>query len=244
MVELRLAHQQEVARLAAQGMLWAIVDACDEPAVVEKAAELGEARAMCLYRGEAKAEKASIAPYLFAVDAGVLAWIQSTLAGKPWGIYVAGQADAATLARHFRSLLMVKGPEGDTLYFRFYDPRVLEMYLGQCNEADVRRLYGPVRGYGTSGPGPEEVTFRVTRPVAGQGESIAPVEIRKEQMAFFDHKVKSDQNERITRKLAGDGPVDEAMQQRIAEQTEAGRELGLSSEASLTRFVQLSLEKG
>ena len=56
LVELRLAHQQEMLRLAAQGILWAIVDACNEPVVLEKVQEIGEGRASCLFRGEAQQE--------------------------------------------------------------------------------------------------------------------------------------------------------------------------------------------
>lgn len=246
LVELRLAHEQEMHRLAAQGILWALVDATDEPAVVEKVAELGETRAQCLYRGEAKAQKAAVAPYLFRVDEETLAWINEALAGKPWGIFVASQADAATLARHFRSMLMVKGPKGEDLYFRFYDPRVVEMYLTQCAEPDVRRFYGPVRGYGSSGPNPGDVTFRVTRAAAGQQDSIAPIHIRQEQMNRFDAQVDHNIDERTLEKLKShQGNLsDDEYRRRVKQHLARGRKLGMVWESSLAEYAGKRLRKG
>lgn len=245
LVELRLAHQQEMLRLAAQGILWAIVDACNEPVVLEKVQEIGEGRASCLFRGEAQQEKAAVAPYLVHLDVELLGWINEKLAGKPWGVFVAAPADGATLARHFRSMLMVRGPEGHNLYFRFYDPRVLEMYLAQCNEQDVRRFYGPVRGYGTSGPGPQEVTFRVTKANAAQGQApMTQIEIRRQQMDFFDAKVSRDSDERTVKKLSVEkGSLsDEQFQAKVTGYLQEGRGSGLTRERALAQYAALRLK--
>ncbi|MBL8211617.1 MAG: DUF4123 domain-containing protein [Bryobacterales bacterium] len=245
LVELRLAHEQEMIRLAAQGMLWAIVDACNEPVVLEKVQQIGEGRARCLFRGDAQQQKEAVAPYLFHLDGELLSWINQTLAGKPWGVFVAAQADSATLERHFRSMLMVRGPEGHNLYFRFYDPRVLEMYLGQSNEQDVRRFYGPVRGYGISGPGPQEVTFRVTKASAEQGQPAATqIEIRRQQMDFFDAKVNREADARTVQKLAADkGELsDEQLQAKVSRYLHEGRESGLTRERALAHYAALRLK--
>jgi len=37
------------------------------------------------------------------------------------------------------------------LYFRYYDPRVLRVYLPTCNEADLGAIFGPVACYFTEG---------------------------------------------------------------------------------------------
>ena len=44
---------------------------------------------------------------------------------------------------HLRSLLMVEyETTAQILYFRYYDPRVLRIYLPSCDEADLKTLFG------------------------------------------------------------------------------------------------------
>ena len=75
----------EAREWAERGELYAILDACDTPSVVEKVKELGDERAVSLYRGTAEEEFESIAPYLVVVDTAVFDWIAETLWAEPWG---------------------------------------------------------------------------------------------------------------------------------------------------------------
>jgi hypothetical protein len=67
--------------------------------------------------------------------------------GKQWGIFVVSAVDSKTLRKHFRTFLMVRSPEGKQLYFRYYDPRVLPVYLPTCNAAETTFVFGPVAAY-------------------------------------------------------------------------------------------------
>ncbi len=103
---------------------------------------------ICLYRGELDAELAQIAPYLVRLrpdspftDYVLQAW------GRHWGIFLFTQADLRTLRKHFRTFLTVHGPDGQLLYFRYYDPRVLRVYLPTCNAQEAATLFGPVSRY-------------------------------------------------------------------------------------------------
>ena len=42
---------------------------------------------------------------------------------------------------------LVQTEDGKQLYFRFYDPRVLRLYLPTCTPEEVRRSFGPVGCY-------------------------------------------------------------------------------------------------
>jgi hypothetical protein len=53
LLQMRTASVEELRELAAAGRLYAVIDACDTPAVPEKAREVGETRAVSLYRGSA-----------------------------------------------------------------------------------------------------------------------------------------------------------------------------------------------
>jgi hypothetical protein len=42
---------------------------------------------------------------------------------------------------------MVKDPDGRILYFRYYDPRVMRVYLPSCNATEMKTVFGPALSY-------------------------------------------------------------------------------------------------
>ncbi len=139
--ELRQICGSERARL------YAILDACDEPRVPEQVFQLGPQLAISLYRGWAEREYWAIAPYLVQVDVGLLDWITQQLWEQPWGIFAVSRQDLPTLRRHFRRFLTVEDPDGEEMYFRFYDPRVLSEFLRSCLAEESAEFFGPVTAY-------------------------------------------------------------------------------------------------
>ena len=149
----------ELDRFAKSGRLFAVLDACDASAVPEMARELGERRAVSLYRGTADEMYWAIAPYLFAVDTRILAWIKETLWDEPWGIFVIADEKLETLRRHFRRFLVVRAPNGEQWYFRYYDPRVLRTFLNACSADELDEIFGPVQAFGIPAVGANDVTL-------------------------------------------------------------------------------------
>ena len=162
-----------IRRLAASSKLFAILDATDEPRVPERVRALGRGRAVSLYRATADEQLWAIAPYLVHLDVATFDWITEALWADPWGILVSATADLEQLRTHFRRLLTVVGPDGDTVMFRFYDPRVLVSFLMTCSAEQLREVYGPVEWLGwTDWDGYGVVTCRPL------GPDEAPVEVR------------------------------------------------------------------
>jgi hypothetical protein len=126
--------------------LYAVLDACDEPLVLQIVAELGSSAAS-LYHGRAALDYSSFAPYLACVDEATLRTIRTRLAATPWGFFVGTTSDKtlADVRRHFRQYLLVQSPEGKQLYFRFYDPRFLATFLRSLEEKELQRFLGPLR---------------------------------------------------------------------------------------------------
>jgi hypothetical protein len=149
----------DLRNLASKRQLYAILDACDAPGVPQKARELGEENAVSLYRGEAEEDFWAIAPYLISVDSSVLDWIASTLWEQPWGIFVVAEVNFETLRTHFRKFLTVSLPDGEKVYFRFYDPRVIQQFLPTCNQAELAEFFGSVQKFGCGLAGQEGVVF-------------------------------------------------------------------------------------
>ena len=94
-IESREATLDELAKLADGGYVYVILDACDAPAVPEKARSLGEERAGSLYNGTSQEDYWAIAPYLCKADSGLLKWIEESLWAEPWGIIAISTADMA-----------------------------------------------------------------------------------------------------------------------------------------------------
>jgi hypothetical protein len=158
-LNVREGSLQDLRRMAADGRLFAVLDACDEPTVPPKVAELGPEKAMSLFKGDAEHRQWSVAPYLALVDEKLLEWIVTALWAKPWGVFAVSEADLESLRKHFRRFLIVQDPEGETMYFRYYDPRILAAFLPPCTKDELRTFFGPVKAFATGGPEATAVRF-------------------------------------------------------------------------------------
>ena len=67
------------------------------------------------------------------------------------------KADLPTLRRHFRRFLTVHNESGEPLVFRFYDLRVLAVYLTTCNAEELTAIFGPVLSFVLEGQVQEEL---------------------------------------------------------------------------------------
>jgi hypothetical protein len=104
---------------------------------------------VCLYRGELAPDMAHVAPYLVKLEdeSPFADWVLGKGWGEHWGIFAVSGADLAAMRRHFRSFLTVHDPTGKPLLFRYYDPRVLRVFLPTCNADELGKLFGPVTAY-------------------------------------------------------------------------------------------------
>lgn len=105
----------------------------------------------CLYRGEIEPDMAEVAPYLVKLDpdSDFTDKVISQGWGNHWGIYVKVPAGLGlgVLRRHFRGFLMVIDDVGNHVYFRYYDPRVLNLYLPTCVAEELDVVFGPVLNF-------------------------------------------------------------------------------------------------
>ncbi|MGZ5445231.1 MAG: DUF4123 domain-containing protein [Thermoanaerobaculia bacterium] len=121
---------------------------------------------LSLYRGDAAERMAEVAPYLVALERGsrFTRWLLERGWGDSWAVFVVCPAAAEPLRNHFRRLLMVQLPGGRAVYFRFYDPRVLRVYLPTCTPDELKTIFGPVECYVAEGEDPDEaLAFRLDR---------------------------------------------------------------------------------
>jgi len=113
----------------------------------------------CLYSGTLTPELEMAAPYLVQLDHGYKdthkliqrAW------GNSWGVFLRSDTSLKKLRRHLRELLVVKDERGNRLVFRYYDPRVLRVYLPTCSPSELRTVFGPIECFWAEGPKSGEV---------------------------------------------------------------------------------------
>ena len=64
--------------------------------------------------------------------------------GKSWGIFISTYIPTSItkIRHHFRLIAKAQGPRGETMLFRYYDPRVLRVLLPSCDNTQLRQLFG------------------------------------------------------------------------------------------------------
>jgi Domain of unknown function (DUF4123) len=131
------------------GPLFALLDATRDPLRILGMLRSSGEEYQSLYEGMQGKMLEAYAPYLvgFPKESQLLETLVAQGWGKRWGIFVVSAADFKSLRKHFRTFLMVKSPEGEKLYFRYYDPGVLRVYLPTCNLEETNFVFGPVAAY-------------------------------------------------------------------------------------------------
>jgi hypothetical protein len=125
--------------------IWMVVDAARHRRIFPMLRDY-HLEYFCLYSGRLAPALEAAAPYLVQLDYDDPeahrflgdAW------GGSWGIFLKCAAHANTLRRHLREFLVVRGPDGNRLVFRYYDPRVLRVYLPTCTGDELSTFFGPI----------------------------------------------------------------------------------------------------
>jgi hypothetical protein len=128
--------------------LFALLDAARDDRVLDLLRSSGE-RYQSLYAGAQGRELDNWAPYLVELpkDSRLLLWLLHEGWGKSWGVWLTSGATFLEMRRHFRHFLLVDGVDGKQAYFRFYDPRVLRLFLPTCSSQECWEFFGPVSAY-------------------------------------------------------------------------------------------------
>ena len=129
--------------------LFCLLDAARGPEVHNLIREAKE-RCQCLFEGKSAKELEAYAPYLIQLPRGAELLKALLVRGwdKGWASYFTSGSTFEQLRHHFRKFLFVNrdgnvNGSGEA-YFRFYDPRVLRIFLPTCNSAEVVEFFGPV----------------------------------------------------------------------------------------------------
>jgi hypothetical protein len=99
-----------------------------------------------LFEGHASKDLQDVAPYLFEYrQSGKIGdWYLDRGFGRDAGVLFYSRERFEGCYRHFKQLRFVKIENGKELFFRFYDPRVLSVFLPTCDKKQIIEFFGPV----------------------------------------------------------------------------------------------------
>lgn len=127
--------------------VYAVLDAARDPAIYRALYDHeGEVPIRCLYQGDMAIELCEVAPYLVELDrdSPFTAWLLEHGWGDAWGIFVRSTQPFDDVRRHLRKFTVVATEDGRSLLFRFYDPRVLRIFLPIATPDQMKQLFGDV----------------------------------------------------------------------------------------------------
>jgi hypothetical protein len=141
---------------------WVILDAARDERIY-KAVDRSYQEKCCLFAGNISPQLKAVAPYLVRFDKedDLANFVLEKGWGNAWGIFFSSQASLETLRKHFRKFLRVTDEAGRKLLFRYYDPRVLTIYLPTCNNEELTTIFGPIDRFVVEGDeGSQAVEYR------------------------------------------------------------------------------------
>ena len=138
--------------------LYAVLDAARDIKILALLLKSNE-EYQSLYEGPQGAKLAQVAPYLVRLkkESALLEKLVREGWGETWGVYLTCPSEFQELRRHLRHFLEVMLPEGKQVYFRFYDPRVLRVYLPTCTFEEADYFFGPIQNYLMEDEDPENL---------------------------------------------------------------------------------------
>lgn len=128
--------------------VYAVLDGASVPDLPMKLFEMKPPR-YCLFTGDLEPDMAEVAPYLVRLypRTDFTNWVLKECWGKHWGIFVHSRKPLRDMRKHFRSLVTVYDEQGTSMIFRFYDPRVLSVFLPTCLPEELNTLFGDVESF-------------------------------------------------------------------------------------------------
>jgi hypothetical protein len=140
---------EALAALAEAGRLYAVLDASRDERIPELLHASMEGY-KSLYDGPEGEGMADIAPHLvrFSRKSPLLDRVVREGWGRRWGIFLLSDQPFKEVRRHLRRFLMVEDDEsGERMYFRFYDPEVLRIFLPTVSTRQAEELWGDIEAF-------------------------------------------------------------------------------------------------
>jgi Domain of unknown function (DUF4123) len=100
-----------------------------------------------LYRERNEEKLADTAPYMFEyiAESAFEQWVNAQSWKRYCGILIETADEPNEVHRHLRKFLIVQDEDGKKLYFKYYSPRVLRIFLPTCDTQQLAEFFGPIK---------------------------------------------------------------------------------------------------
>ncbi len=129
--------------------LFGILDSARSDEVLAKLA-IDKVKYESLYHGLQEEEFLyEVSPFLVLLkkDTALFRWWTSERWGESLGIFFTSSDSFEHLVRHFQKFLTARVKDGTERYFRFYDPRILRVYLPTCTAEELNLFFGSINRF-------------------------------------------------------------------------------------------------
>ncbi len=134
-----------------------IIDAARTYEKIQEAPEILK-NSYCLYNEKGDEVLSSVAPYVVdcEISKNTLQWVEENVWGNSGCTFLFSNILFDKICIHLKHFITAKIEDGQELYFRFYDPRVLKIFLPSCNKQQILEFFGPVEYFIVEGETKEE----------------------------------------------------------------------------------------
>lgn len=88
-------------------------------------------------------------------DSVLFNWLTNEAWGESCSIFLLAKTSFNDILKHFQRFNRVYLEDDDVVYFRYYDPRVLRIYLPTCNEKEINLFFGEIESFLMESENPE-----------------------------------------------------------------------------------------
>lgn len=145
------------------GATYMLIDGASVPTLMDRLYD-DQPTFSCLLTGPLEPDMQEVAPYLVELRDGepFADWVLDNGFGQHWGIVLRSRLEHDQARRRFRKLLFARSDEGDSLFFRFYDPRVFREFIPRCTEPDLWPWFDDIDCYLVEAAGPDQRLLRIS----------------------------------------------------------------------------------
>lgn len=125
--------------------VYAVIDGASAPGLQSRIYD-DDIEYRCLFTGNLVPDLLEAAPYVVKLNekSSFTDWVLDDGWGQHWGIFAVTKMNIREMRHHLRSFLKVQSPEGKSLLFRFYDPRVFRVFMPTCDVSQLETIFGEI----------------------------------------------------------------------------------------------------
>ena len=148
MLDKKEIEQVKETLFSGASFIYAVIDGAACPDLRFKLYDW-EPNSACLWSGALEPDLEEVAPYLVLLDreSTFTHWLVSHGWNNNWNIFVNSTLDFKAFKKQIRKFLRVKSPERKNMVFRFYDPRVLDVFLENIETTQKEMFFQGINNF-------------------------------------------------------------------------------------------------